>query len=700
MIAARLVVASTLGSATLAIACSPPIPTPPPVVAEPTAALRPPDVVGPIPVASRVLDWSIQARLDEAAHRIDGHARVRWRNTSRVAVTRMPFHLYMNAFRAEDTAWMRESRGSHRGHEARDRGAWGYIDVTKLARRRDLGAGREGDVVALAWHEAEDPSLMEVVLDEPVAPGASIDLEIDFVTKLPEVFARTGRAERFHMVAQWYPKPGVLHDDGTWRAHVFTYHSEFYADFGDYEVELDVPGDMLVGATGIQTDVVEDADRKRVTYRAEMVHDFAWAADPGFLEYTAQHDGIKIRQLVLPELAATMGAHEQAQIAALDSMQPRFGSYPWTTITIIHPPESAGGAGGMEYPTLFTTSPVYQPGVPARIIGLRERVSGVFTTVHEFGHQYFQGILASDEHAQPWVDEGMNTFSNALVLEDRHGADAWLVRVGDLSLHTSDFVRMSQFDTASLQIIDGDADAFSPVIGGYGSTVYRKTVGVMMTLRNLVGAAAFDAALRDYAIAWRFRHPTGAELEAALRDGLGDTVVVATSSATDAATADVKLDVAEFLEQGLRTTRIIDFRVHSIVNRRAQGHAGWHRNEAGVLVGGDPPLAEDAEGAPGSEAVVVLHRAGDFVVPVEVEIVFDDDTVTHRMWSGRQRTQTLQFDRSVARVRLDPAGHLWLEHRRLDNHRVAPGAYDDGLSQPVGDVVEGAALAVLVGVGP
>src|SRR5687768_12673468 len=114
--------------------CGPSIPAAPPVVAEPTSALRPPEITGPIPAASRVLDWSIQARLDEAAHRIDGHARIRWRNTSRVAVDRMPFHLYMNAFRAEDTAWMRESRGSHRGHEARDRGAWGYIDVTKLAR--------------------------------------------------------------------------------------------------------------------------------------------------------------------------------------------------------------------------------------------------------------------------------------------------------------------------------------------------------------------------------------------------------------------------------------------------------------------------------------------------------------------------------------------------------------------------------------
>lgn len=677
---------------------APPVPSP---VAEPTSPLRSADVVGPIPADARVLDWDLQARLDEGAHRIDGHARMRWRNTSRVAVDRMPFHLYMNAFRAEDTAWMVESRGEHRGHAARDRGGWGYIDVAKVSRRQDLGDGREGDVVALAFHEGADPSVMEVVLDRPIAPGESVELDVDFVTKLPEVFARTGHAGRFHMVAQWYPKPGVLHPDGTWHNHVFTFHSEFYADFGDYDVELDVPADMVVGATGIQTASVIEGDRKRLTWRAEMVHDFAWVADPDFVEYTGSHDGIKIRQLLPPEYAPDVDAHLQAQIATLDSMQPRFGSYPWSTITIVHPPSSAAGAGGMEYPTLFTTSPIYDGGPLLGLLGVQERVSGVFTTVHEFGHQYFQGILASDEFTQPWLDEGMNTMSNALVLEDRYGADAWLLRIGALGFTGSDFVRLSQHDAATLQVIDADADAFSPVVGGYGSTVYRKTTGVMMTLRNLVGAPAFDAALRAYALEYRFRHPTGADLERALRDGLHDRVAVGQRDPDDPSTGTVFVDVGEFLTQGLHSTAVIDFRVHAIVNRRGQGHAGWHRNDAGVLIGGDPPLGDGAEGAPATEGVVVVHRAGDFVVPVEIEVVLADDTVVHRVWSGRSPTHTLRFDQPVARVRLDPARKLWLEHHRLDNHRVAASLVgEDGLSEPVGDAYEGAAIALLAGVGP
>ncbi len=699
------------------LACDPEVPTPPPVVAEPTAALRPADIALPIPEAARVLDWTIDARLDETEHRIDGHARLRWRNTSRVAIDRMPFHLYMNAFRAEDTAWMRDSRGEHRGHSARERGAWGYIDVTGVHRRRDRGDGREGDRVALRHVESPPPSSdasrMDVELDAPVGPGEWVELEIDFVTKMPEVFARTGYAERFHMVAQWYPKPGVLHPDGTWRAHTFTFHSEFYADFGDFDVTLDVPADMVVGTTGITTATTTEGDRRRITARAEMVHDFAWAADPGFLEYTHDHEGVKIRQLVLPEHAASTGAHLEAQIAALDSMQPRFGSYPWSTITIVHPPSTAPGAGGMEYPTLFTTSPVYPLGVGLRLLGVQERVSGVFTTVHEFGHQYFQGLLASDEFTQPWLDEGMNTMSNALVLADQYGPqdgdDPWLARLGVHGLTSRDFVRMSQFDTATLQQVDVAADAFDPVVGGFGSVVYRKTTAVMMTLRALVGEEAFDAALGSYARAFRFAHPTGADLELALRDGLGDRVVLghaapeaeAGSAAGAQPTGTVTLDVAEFLEQGLRSTRVVDYRVHAIVNRRGQGHAGWHRNESGVLVGGDPPLRDGAEGAPAMEGVAVIHRRGDFIVPVEIEVVLADDTVVHRVWSGRTPTVTLQFDQPIARVRLDPGSKLWLEHRRLDNHRVAPTLVDDdGLSGPLGDTVEGATIALLSGVGP
>ncbi len=670
------------------------------VLPEPASALREPEARGTTPAAAKVLDVEIDATLDGTTHRIDGRTRLRWRNTSRTAVSTIPFHLYMNGFRAEDTTWMREARGSHRGNEQGERGAWGWIDVSEVVRRPAFDASDGG--TKLAFAEGADPSLMDVVLDRPVAPGEDVVLEVAFVTQLPQVFARTGFENDFHMVGQWYPKPGVLHEDGTWHAHVFSFHSEFYADFADYLVHLDVPADMIVAATGVKVDEQVDGTRKRQTWRAEMVHDFAWAADPTLRESAVVHDGVRIRYVATPDRFAGAPRHLDAQVAALDSMQKRFGPYPWSTITIVDPPAGAEGAGGMEYPTLFTTGAVADVPAPLRWLGFEERGSGVFVTIHEFGHQYFQGLLASDEWAQPWLDEGMNTFSNVLVLEDWYGEDAWVARLGVLELSAVDFVRLAQRSVDTLQPIDQPATGFDPVVGGYGSTVYRKTAALMLTLRNVVGHDRFDEALRRYALAWRFRHPTGADLEAALVEHLGARVPIATASEGEGeALAAVDVDVAEVLEQGLRTTRVVDFRVHSIVHRRLLGDAGWHRNEEGVLVEGETPPSEpptDAE----TEAIVVLHRTGEFVIPVDVEVVFTDGTRERRVWSGRSRLQTLRFEgKRVERVAIDPDGDLVLEFHRLDNHRIAPGAdVDDGVSKRLGHITEGAALALLAGVGP
>ena len=223
---------------------------------------------------------------------------------------------------------------------------------------------------------------------------------------------------------RWYPKLGVLGPDGRWQAHVFTLNAEFYADFGDYDVHLDVPESMVVGATGILVAADPPAEgRKKLHYRAEMVHDFAWAADPEFVEIGAQWKDVRIRQLIQPGRVADAPAHLDALVATLESMENRFGPYPWSTVTVIHPPDDAGGAQGMEYPTLFTTSDIIHLPAWVRLFDIEEQMSGTFTTIHEFGHQYFQGLLASDESAQPWLDEGLNTTSNMLVLADWHGED-------------------------------------------------------------------------------------------------------------------------------------------------------------------------------------------------------------------------------------------------------------------------------------
>lgn len=673
-----------------------------PAVPEPKDALRPEGQRGEVPASAHVVDYDIRARLDTDDHQISGSERIVWRNTTGHPTDEVQMHLYMNAFRAEDTAWMAAARGSHRGQGQDPKAPWGYTDVQKVHRIRTEGS--EDTASELVWAEAEDPSVMHIELDEPVGPGEEIVLDLEFVTRLPGVFARTGFHDDFVMAAQWFPKVGVFEEDGHWDTHVFTLYSEFYADFGDYDVELDVPASMTVGASGIRTEETVDGDRKRLKYRAQMVHDFAWTAAPEFAESFGEYEGIRIRQLLAPEFAEQAPAHLDAQIAALQSMEKRFGPYPWSTITIVLPPEGAEGAGGMEYPTLYTTSAIASLPAILEPLGFEERISGTFTTIHEFGHQYFQGLLASDEFDQPWLDEGMNTMSNALALEDWYGDDPWIARFAGHEFPLSAMLRTEMSRSEATGVVDRDAAAFEPEVGSYGVLTYRRTAAVMLTLRHLVGHEAFDAALKRYALRYRFAHPTGDDLRSTLIEELGAKVLVGRPDPDQPRSEPVALDVGRFFDQGLRSAKTVDFALLSVKNRRKVGSGGWHRNEEGVLVEGDPPSTEPVSELPDEEieGVVVVHRPGDFVVPVEVEVEFADGSTTRRVWDGQERIGVLEFPgRRVRRAAVDPDGKLLLESKRRNNNRWASGSQPDrSLANTVGGLTEAAALASLVGVGP
>ncbi len=698
-------------------ACAPP--ALPPEIAEPASALRPESERGAVPADARIADYELEARLDAEAHTVDGSARVTWRNTTSRTVTTLPFHLYMNGFRAEDTAWMTSSQGQHRDSEVGEEGTWGYIDVRSVKLvggnpgAEPAGTGpvvvedpveRPGTVAAakdLAWREDAEPSTMIVTLPRPVGPGESVTVELEFLTQLPKVVARTGYFEDFHAAGQWYPKIGVLEEEAGWQTHTFTYYDEFYADFGNYRVTIDVPEHMIVGAGGIRIDEEIEAGRKRLTYSAEMVHDFAWFADPDFVEHYGEHRGIRIRQLIQPERVGDAEAHLGAQTAALDSYESRFGPYPWSTITIVHPPEGAEGAGGMEYPTIFTTND--RAPIPDWLrSSVDEQLSGLNTTVHEFGHQYFQGLFAVREHLDPWLDEGMNTFSNYLVYLDQQGEDAWVVRLLDRKIYVDDLLRMGMRRKAAWEPIDKRASAFDGTLNNYGSTIYGKTASVMATLRNLAGASDFDRALAVFSEQARFRHPRSEDLEAVLVTELGERL----NLAADGQPAAV-LDVREYLEQALRTNREVDFAVLKVRNRRLMGDAGWRRGAGGELEGGEPPANLDAEieelADEEIEGVVAIRRAGEFVVPVELRVELADGSVENRVWDGRELTAIFTFPgRRVDLATLDPDDKLLIEWQRRDNSAFAADLEDqgDGVSEPFGDFVEGLSLALLGSLGP
>jgi hypothetical protein len=594
----------------LLAACAPAVgpPMPPPVPDDRPALLE------PGPLAARLASYTIHAELDARAHRITATERLRWRNAGVARVESVPLHLYMNAFADEGPLFMQESGGSLRGLTTREDAGW--IDVPSIR--------VDGVEVRPKAFFRVDATVLEVPLPRPVSPGQELVLDLDFVTQLPIAFARTGWRGDFHMVGQWFPKIGVLAvEGGDQRWHCDPYHadSEFFADFGVYDVDLTVPANEVVAATGVLVGVDELTGRRRLRYHAEDVHDFAWVADPTLRRVVGHAGPVEVRVLYPPGHEAFAARHLDAARRTLESYGRLFGPYPWSIMTVVDPPwDAALAVGGMEYPTLVTTG----GDVDVPRVHYAEEV-----TVHEVGHNWFQGLVASNEVDEAYLDEGVNEYANGVVLDDWFGADRSLV---DLP-----FARVGYYEYHRIRV---DADALGATIatpsyrfppGEYAETTYGKTAVVLKTLEQMVGRDRFLAALGGYARRFRFRHPSGADFIAALDDGLGG-------------------GWRWFLDPAFHEVGGVDLRVQSV--GRALRPGNHH------------------------DATVTVERTGRVPVLADVDVTFADGWTAHEHWDGRDAVRAFSYRRPVpvVRVEIDPDGKLLLEHARLDNGWQEPAA--------------------------
>ncbi len=411
----------------------------------------------PLPERSaRVVDYDIQVRLDPETKTLAGKERIVWRNPSNDAVPDLWFHLYLNAFRNSDSTMYRESGGRLRRDRASDDG-WGWIDVTAM--RLEDGTDL---LPALTFEHPDDDNeqdltVARVALPKPVRRGGEIVVEIEFEATLPEVYARTGwAANDFFLAGQWFPKLGVYEpagmrgrETGGWNCHQFHADSEFYADFGGYRVEITLPERFVVGATGARIETRENADGTAThVYAQQDVHDFAWTADPSYSEIVETFSGtndvsleeykeaarrldrslaelelsdVEIHLLLQPEHRAQEARYLAATKLALKTFGLAWGRYPYATITVVDPPATGHGAGGMEYPTFFTGGTNYLRGHwPFTRLRMVEAV-----TLHEIGHQWWQGLVGSNEFEESWFDEGFTAYAENLAMA-AYGPSAFL----------------------------------------------------------------------------------------------------------------------------------------------------------------------------------------------------------------------------------------------------------------------------------
>lgn len=627
---------------------------------------------GGAPRSPRIANYKLEAKLDPLRHQLAGSETLTWTNTGGSEVDMLPFHLYLNGFKNEQSLFMRSSGGMLRQARASETG-WGWIQIDTL---HVAGADLTSRLRAPSG-AAGDETVMELPLAEPLAPGATVEIEIKFTAQLPEVFARTGYKGDFHMVGQWFPKIGVRvgpRGAERWECQPFHANNEFFADFGVYDVALTVPTSYTVAATGILTEVA-DAGRgwRTLKYHAEDVHDFAWMADP-YMEVMsgqaklADEGTVEVRVYFRPEQRDFARRHLDAATGAIEKFSAMFVPYPWPIMSVIDPPvDASAGAGGMEYPTLVTTagdSVFARPGVK-----LPE-----YVTVHEVGHNWFQGILASNEPEEAWLDEGVNEWADAHVMAELYGQRTsfvdwmgWQAEVAAVMRAVAPDDNPSAIATAAYAFVDNNA---------YGSATYMGTQRALNTLERTVGSQRFLAAMKAYAKAFAFRHPTGRELFETLGSELGQ-------------------DLAWFFGPVFHEVGGLELKLRSADCRPS--HA-----VRGVFGEGNNKKTVSEVDAPDTtmwRCEIVVQNTGRLHVPVEIELRFADGSFKQLRWEDRGAGNWERFviERSskLMEVRLDPENKIALDNPtthayRLDGEGAASlraGAWLGAVTQTVLQIV-------------
>jgi peptidase M1-like protein len=604
----------------------------------------------------------MSARLDPARRTIDGELLLTWRNVASIPAPTLRFHLYYNAWRNTRSTWLRELRlaADRAGYTNRPEADWGWTDITALRIHR--GGDRVDATSALRFiapddGNADDRTVAEVPLDKAVAPGETIDVQITWSSRVPRAFARTGTIGDYYFVAQWFPKIGVFEDTG-WNCHQFHLTTEFFADFGTYDVRVTVPAGWIVGATGLQRDRQDDANGTTTHhYYQEDVHDFAWTTSPRYLERTATFEdpalpGVRMRLLLQPEHAGQAERHFAATRAALRYYGQWFGPYPYGHITIVDPAWQSA-AGGMEYPTLFTAGTHWlAPNSVAEPEGV---------TVHEAGHQFWYGIVASNEFEHAWMDEGFNTFSTGRVVshvfepnyvQQRYfgGFVPWVFK--DLPVPGgTDGNPMPWFRRAA----HADMQAVSswrywPTTAG--AITYGKTALWLRTLERMLGWNTLQRIMSTYFARWAFKHPRPDDFFAIVNEVSGQ-------------------DLTWFFDQVYRSSNAFDYGIDSLTSSSPQDRGFF----------GEGPARAFRSETDGSSyhTVVVVRRHEEGVFPVDVRVVFEDNTEKRWPWDGKDRWKVFEV-RHGSRARhaeLDPDRVLLLDINTTNNSMSLEPQADD-----------------------
>jgi hypothetical protein len=647
--------------------------------------------------------YRIDASLDPATRALKGTEEIRWQNRTDEPLAALPVHLYLNAFSHLRTTWMREvppQRFQARDFLSLEPDPWGYIEAVSV-RQRVKDGERDASLRPIQPDDGNplDRSLAELTLAEPVPPGGEVVLTIVFEGRLPVPIARTGGARDFFLVSQWYPKIGVIEPAGVRHApkarsaaRQFHGSTEFYADFADYDVTFAAPEGFLIGASGrAEGEPQSDGSgASKVRYKQRAVHDFALVVGRGLADRWARYapkgggPAVDVRYIVTSGTEHQIPRWQRAVEGSLDVLGSRVGPYPYDTLTVVLMPFWANRTAGMEYPTLITGA----PGDPLWDHPLLARMyQPEAVIVHEFGHQYFYGLLASNEQEEAFLDEGFNSYWEGEVMRAVYGDEASSGYLLGRAMNGAD-LRAMGLSVAADNIVE-------PM---------RKRPSWLFT--GLFGQEEVDKVFAEYFRRFVFKHPdtedflaVAAEVggpdfgafcrEAFDRERIPDYAVTdVTSEAWRAPLGRVVTDQGPVVVSAENREKQAEVGLPAEA-REEDGRVLVEITDSGFARGGQsatgsitrtlvtPERGEAKAGyAPGAgfhESFVRLEGPGWDTLPVEVEIRFADGAVVRDKWDGKASWRAYRFIRKapILDARVDRGGRIAVDVKPQNNALAA-----------------------------
>ena len=583
------------------------------------------------------VDYNIEVTLNDTNHTLTAFEKLIYSNNSPDTLDFIWFHIWPNAYKNDSTAYAKQA-GENSRFAKSDSSKRGFID--------SLDFSVNGQKVV--WENHPDwIDVIKVHLNDPLHPGDSVTIETPFFVKIPLVFSRLGHTGRHYEITQWYPKPAVYDHKG-WHPMPYLNQGEFYSEFGSFNVKITLSKNYRIMATGDLVDGEEEyawldsltiiadsiqnmpekdfknwaksqkkgkreekdydstrSEKKTLHFRQNGVHDFAWFADEkwlvqkGNLSLDDSTRNVTLWSFYLPKNAATW---ENSIEYLHDSgywYSRYYGDYPYNHITAVDGDLSAGG--GMEYPNITVIASMPSKQMLEMVI------------MHEVGHNWFYGILGSNERYHTWMDEGLNEYTCIRYWQDKYkdqNERFVIIPFIQEKLGIAKNLKFSWYEYISYstsakspkaQPLNLKADEYKG--GNYGLN-YNKTAVFTRFLQHYLGEGKMDEIMQDYYETWKFKHPYPEDVQTVFEK-------------------HTNKDLSWYFDGVLKTTDYVDFSIQKKDGR------------------------------------YIISNEGELKVPVEVVFFGDNHKILERRWlEGFEWRTTVDPPANVWYAMIDPDEHM------------------------------------------